>query len=162
MKKSVVNEVNEIKKMMGLNEQYHTLPTDTIARKSTIMGATINPTTPTNLLYLTPRDESGNVVGEKLTYSISGKYSYLGSFDITMRNIKRLSNGNLYAEVKPDNNLAYGAMTKLIPDDKLTADKWLNVTVPNKKINTAINQLKNSSSAEIDAGFGVSITLKNV
>jgi hypothetical protein len=159
MKKSVLTEINEIKKMMRLNEQDHTLPTDTIARKSTIVGAT---TTPTKLLYLTPRDESGNVVGEKLTYSISGKYSYLGSFDITMRDIKRLSNGNLYAEVKPDNNFAYSTMKKLIPDDNLTKDKWLIVTVPNNKINTAINQLKNSSSAEIDAGLGVSITLKNI
>ena len=159
MKKIVINEINEIKKMMGLNEQDHTLPTDTIARKSTIVGVT---TTPTKLLYLTPRDESGNVVGSKLKYSISGKYSYLGSFDITMRNIKRLSNGNLDAEVKPDNDFAHGVMTKLIPNKNLTEDKWLKVTVPNNKINSAINQLKNSSSAEIDAGHGVSITLKNV
>ena len=143
---------------MGLNEQYHTLPTDTIASKSTIVGVT---TKPTKSLYLTPRDESGNVIGDKLKYLISGKYSYLGSFGITMRNIKRLSNGNLYAEVNPDNTLAYSAMIKLIPDDNLTEDKWLKVTVPNNKINSAINQLKKSSSAEIDAGFGVSITLKN-
>lgn len=159
--------INRIKEVMKIDEQNHTLPQDTVASQSLIQSSSPVNSTPTKLLYLTPRNAQGQVTGNKLTYAISGTYSIFGfgggSFNVTMRNIKRLASGNLYAEVKPDNEDAYSTMKTLVPNAHLTAaDKWLVVNVPTAKINDAINQLKSSSVANINAGLGVSITLKNV
>ena len=163
MKKEILSEVNEIKKMMGLNEQNLTLPQDTVAIKSTIESNQINNTTPTKFIYLTPRDANGKVVGDKLTYAISGGYTgYWGSFDVSIRNIKRLTNGALYAEAKPSSSFVDGLMVTTVPKEKLTSDKWFKANIPNSKINTAINALKTSDSVSVDAGNGITVILTNV
>ena len=95
-----------------------------------------------------------------LKYDIKGQYSFF-NFDVNLRNIKRLSNGNLSAEAQPSNPLAATAMRKLVPTENQTKDGWLLVLVPAQKINDSIAQLKknNGGSAKIDAGQGVTITL---
>ena len=162
MKKEILSEVNEIKKMMGLDEQYRTLPQDTVASQSLIQNFNTNNIKSTKYIYLTPRDAEGNVIGKKLTYSISGKYSFLPEFDVEIRNIKRDSNGTLYAEAKPMNSVVDSTMKTAINRKYLTNDGWLEVKVPTSKINGAINKLKKSNSVSIDAGNGVTIILKNV
>jgi len=161
MKKEILSEVNEIKKMMGLDEQSRTIPQDTVAIKSSIENFNTNNKVPAKLIYLTPRDSQGNVIGKKLTYSISGKYSFLPEFDVEIRNITRDSNGTLYAEAKPINSVVDSAM-KAGAGDYLTDDGWLEVKVPTSKINGAINKLKKSNSVSIDAGEGITIILRNV
>ena len=95
-----------------------------------------------------------------MKYDIKGQYSFF-NFDVNLRNIKRLSNGNLSAEAQPSNPLAATAMRKLVPTENQTKDGWLLVLVPAQKINDSIAQLKknNGGSAKIDAGQGVTITL---
>ena len=163
MKKAVISEINEIKKMMGLNEQNLTLPQDTVAIKSSIQSNQTNNATPTKYIYLTPRDANGNVVGKKLTYAISGSLKgYWGDFNVSIRNIKRLTNGALYAEAKPDNSFIDGLMGAAVSKDYLTTDGWFKANIPNSKINVAINTLKTSDSVSVDAGNGITVILTNV
>ena len=95
-----------------------------------------------------------------LKYNIQGEYSIF-DFDVLLRNIQRKSNGDLTAEVKPNNSSVAWTMKKLVPKDNITNDGWLYITIPSIKINQAITQLKQNkgSNAEIDAGQGVTINL---
>ena len=95
-----------------------------------------------------------------LKYNIEGQYSFF-NFDINLRKITRMANGDLFAEAQPSNPLAVKAMKTLIKAEKFSKDGWLLVLVPAQKINDSIAQLKknNGGSAKIDAGFGVTITL---
>ena len=155
-------DINRIKEIMDVGEPNNTVPQDTVAIKSTIESNQTNNATPTKYIYLTPRDANGKVVGDKLTYAISGGYTgYWGSFDVSIRNIKRLTNGALYAEAKPSNSFVDGLMVTTVPKEKLTSDNWFRANIPNSKINTAINALKTSNSVTIDAGNGVEVTLTN-
>ena len=159
--------INRIKEVMKIDEQNLTLPQDTVAIKSTIESNQTNNATPTKYIYLTPRDVNGGVIGnKKLTYAISGSYKgYWGTFDVQIRNIKRLTNGTLYAEAKPINSFINGLMiTSVKADDptKLTLDGWFKANIPNAKINSAINTLKTASSVTVDAGNGIEVILTNV
>jgi hypothetical protein len=95
-----------------------------------------------------------------LKYNISGSYSFF-NFDVEMRNIKRNTDGSLTAEVKPSNGMVHKTLKSLVKKDFLTPDGWLYVRIPVEKINQAIEELKQNrgSSAEIDAGNGVSVEL---
>jgi hypothetical protein len=95
-----------------------------------------------------------------LKYDIKGEYSSF-NFDVYLREIKRLSNGNLYAEAQPSNRMAAWTLKKLVPKENQSEDGWLYVNVPSQKINDAINQLitNKGSTAKIDAGQGIKITL---
>lgn len=98
-----------------------------------------------------------------LKYNISGSYGFLG-FDVELRNIKRLSNGNLYAEAKPSNSNVHGILKRLTPKENQTPDGWLYVNVPSTKINEAIDMLRenNGGTAILKAGHGVTIKLTRV
>lgn len=95
-----------------------------------------------------------------LNYNIEGEYGIF-DFDVFLRNIKRQSNGNLYAEVRPSNNTVAWTMKKIVPKENQSPDGWLYISIPLVKINQAIAQLKQNqgSKAEIDAGQGVTINL---
>ena len=95
-----------------------------------------------------------------LKYNIKGEYSFF-NFDVNLRKITRMANGDLFAEAQPSNPLATKAMQTLVKADNLSKDGWLLVLVPAKKINESIMQLRQNKggSAEIDAGKGVTITL---
>ena len=95
-----------------------------------------------------------------LKYNIKGEYSFF-NFDVNLRKITRLANGDLFAEAQPSNPLATKAMQTLVKANNLSKDGWLLVLVPAKKINESIMQLRqnNGGSAKIDAGKGVTITL---
>lgn len=95
-----------------------------------------------------------------LKYNISGEYGMF-DFNVNLRNIKRQSNGDLTAEVKPDNSTVAWTMKKLVPKDFITEDGWLTIRIPAYKINQSINQLRQNkgTSAEIDAGQGVTVKL---
>jgi hypothetical protein len=95
-----------------------------------------------------------------LKYNIKGEYSFF-NFDVFLRNIKRYPSGDLFAEAQPSNSFAAKAMKALVPKKNQTADGWLNVFVPNQKINDAINKLvvNKGAEAEIDAGQGIKINL---
>jgi nitrogen fixation protein len=119
----------------------------------------------TNIIYLTKRDQKGNILpNTKFSYKVSGSYGFVG-FDINLRNVKRNPlTGALTADVMPKNNTVKGIMMKLIPKDAITADGWLNVYVSTKQINDALTKLHNNdgSSAEIKVGNGVGINLEKV
>ncbi len=119
----------------------------------------------TNIIYLTKRDQKGNILpNTKFSYKVSGSYGFV-DFDIKLRNVKRNPlTGALTADVMPKNNTVKGIMMKLIPKDAITADGWLNVYVSTKQINDALTKLHNNdgSSAEIKVGNGVGINLEKV
>lgn len=95
-----------------------------------------------------------------LKYNIQGEYGFF-DFSVNLRNIKREKNGDLTAEVMPNNRMVAAAVKKLIPKESLTSDNWLMIEVPAAKINQAIAQLRQNqgAKAEIDAGQGVTISL---
>ena len=98
-----------------------------------------------------------------LKYNITGNYGIFG-FDVELRNIKRLSNGNLYAEAKPSNSNVHSILKVLVSKQNLTPDGWLYINVPSTKINEAINMLRQNEggTAILKAGHGVTIKLTRV
>jgi hypothetical protein len=62
----------------------------------------------------------------------------------------------------PKNSTVAGIMKKLIPNNSLTKDGWLSISVPVDKLNDALIQLhKNKgSSAQIKVDGGITINLK--
>lgn len=102
-----------------------------------------------------------------LLYNITGKYRGL-NFDLEIKNIKRLTNKNLTALVKPSGWIGYNAMATSIPDKFFSLDadgeKWLKVEVPKKQIDAAINQLRQNKGVNsiMDAGYGVKLILTAV
>ena len=80
-----------------------------------------------------------------------------------MRNFKRRDDGSLELEAKPDSGVVAFTMRKLVPKPNQTEDGWLRVLIPVEKINAALDKLFNNkgSEAEIDAGSGITIVLRN-
>jgi hypothetical protein len=117
----------------------------------------------TNIIYLTRRGEDGNIIpNTKFSYKLSGSYGFI-NFDIILRKVMRSrSTGVLTAEVMPKNSTVAGIMKKLIPNNSLTKDGWLSISVPVDKLNDALIQLhKNKgSSAQIKVDGGITINLK--
>lgn len=115
-------------------------------------------------LKLTKRNpQNGQIIpNTTLTYKIKGKYGWL-NFGVSMRNFKRNGDGSLELEAKPNSGVVAFTMRKLVPEKNQTADGWLRVLIPIQKINDALDKLfKNKGSeAEIDAGEGITIVLKN-
>jgi hypothetical protein len=126
-----------------------------------------DPKDPKSIL-LAQRDARGAVIPDTThKYTIKGDYGLMG-FDVALRNVRRgKTTGNLYAEAKPTGFVA-GKLMGLLPDknkkgeDLKTADGWLYILVPVDKLNTSIADLvKNQGKkAKIDAGSGVTVTLK--
>jgi hypothetical protein len=107
--------------------------------------------------------KNGQVIpNTTFSYNVEGSYGWF-NFDVNMRNFKRNANGSLELEAKPSNNTIAYTMRKLVPKGNVTTDGWLKVLIPLDKINNALIKLFNNkgSEAEIDAGNGVTITLKN-
>ena len=114
-------------------------------------------------LQLTKRNpQNGQIIpNTTLTYKIEGSYLGIG-FAVTLRNFKRLADGSLELEAKPNNRFVWWSMrTALKGKNVLTEDKWLNVLIPVVKINDALDKLfsKQGSEAVIDAGEGIKIKL---
>jgi hypothetical protein len=125
-----------------------------------------DPKDPKSIL-LAQRDARGAVIpGTTHKYTIKGKYGLMG-FDVALRNIERNRVGDLLAEAKPTGALA-GELMGFLPNktkkgnDLKTKDGWLYIEVPANKLNTSIADLvKNQGKkAKIDAGSGVTVTLK--
>ena len=125
-----------------------------------------------NIIYLTLRDEDGKVVpNSKYSYKISGEYDAgqfipTISFDVKLRNVKRHTSGRLTAEVQPSNSVVNLAMTSLIPEENLTSDGWLVLSVPPDKVNESIRNLKsgggNSSVLNIDEAPQLKILITKI
>lgn len=128
------------------------------ALRSANMGINQN----SNIIYLTKRGPNNTVIpNSKFSYEVSGSYGFF-SFNVKLRNIKRGADGSLNIEAQPSNSAVLSIMKKMVPSNNLTTDGWLKVSIPVDKLNTALDQLfKNKGSvAEIDAGNGVAIELK--
>jgi len=107
--------------------------------------------------------QTGQVIpGTTFSYKVEGKYGWF-NFGVNMRNFKRNSTGALELEAKPNSGTVAWSMRKLVPANNVTKDGWLKVLIPVNKINDALVKLFNNkgASAEIDAGNGVTIKLKN-
>ena len=115
-------------------------------------------------LKLTKRNpHNGQIIpNTTLTYKIKGKYGWL-KFAVNMRNFKRRDDGSLELEAKPDSGIVAFTMRNLVPKPNQTEDGWLRVLIPVEKINAALDKLFNNkgSEAEIDAGSGITIVLRN-
>jgi hypothetical protein len=116
----------------------------------------------TSIIYLTQRDAKGNVIPDsKYSYQVKGKWSFF-SFDITLYNVRRDTNGDLLALAWPTNKTVQATLKKLVPTKSLDPKTgYLNLRIPNAKINEAIVKLRanKGSEASIDAGNGVKVTL---
>jgi hypothetical protein len=125
------------------------------------IGFSSDPKDSESILLAQRRSDGSVIPGTTHRYSIKGEYGYMG-FDVALRNVRRdRKTGDLLAQAKPTGFLA-GKLMKLLPSKNKTADGWLYVQVPVAKLNSSIsNLLKNKGQkAEIDAGQGVSVTLK--
>ena len=115
-------------------------------------------------LKLTKRNpQNGQIIpNTTLTYKIIGKFGGL-KFAVNMRNFKRRDDGSLELEAKPDSGIVAFTMRNLVPKPNQTEDGWLRVLIPVEKINAALDKLFNNkgSEAEIDAGSGITIVLRN-
>lgn len=98
-----------------------------------------------------------------LKYNVEGSYGMF-SFDVLLRNFKRLGDGRLYVEAQPSNSIVRGIVSKLIPTENLTKDGWIKNYIPKDKIDDAIKSLKvnQGEEVEIDAGKGVTLELSLV
>lgn len=115
----------------------------------------------TSIIYLTQRDDKGNVIpNSKYSYQVRGKYQFI-PFDIALYDVKRERNGDLVAKAEPKNKAIKSAMDTFIPAKNKSPEGFLYVRVPNAKINDAVIKLRNNkgSEAAIDAGNGVKIVL---
>ena len=116
----------------------------------------------TSIIYLTQRDAKGNVIPEtKYSYKVKGKWSFF-SFDITLYNVRRDRNGDLLALAWPTNKTIQATLKKLVPTKSFDPKTgYLDLRIPNAKINEAIVKLRanKGSEAVIDAGNGVKVTL---
>lgn len=115
-----------------------------------------------SIIYLTQRDAKNKVVGDsKYSYQVRGKYGIF-SFDISLYNVKRASNGDLFALAWPKNKAIQSTLKTLVPNKNFDpATGYLDLRIPNAKINEAIVKLKanKGSTATIDAGSGIKVTL---
>lgn len=162
------SDIEEIKSMYGLTEA---VPAPTTQRTvmDTISAPTNklvfqNSTNNNNIIFLSVRDNTGKVIPDsKFKYKIGGSYGWF-DFNVNIRNLKRLPNGDLSGEAMPTNSAAAYSMQKLVPSNNLTTDKWLRILVPNDKLTKGIQSLKanKGQKATIDAGQGVEITLEYV
>ena len=115
-----------------------------------------------SIIYLTQRDAKGNVIpNSKYSYQVKGKYKFF-NFDITLYNVKRATNGDLFALAWPTNKMIQSTLKTLAPKgnfDETTG--YLKLRIPNAKINEAIVKLRENkgSEAEVDAGNGVKVIL---
>ena len=126
----------------------------------------------TDIIYLTQRDKDiPNRKKVKYLYKISGEYDAgrlvpTISFDLKLRKVRRGASGWLTAEVQPSNSVVNLAMKTFIPKESLTSDGWLSISVPPKKVNKAISDLKsgggNSSVINLDKAPGLKIILTKI
>jgi hypothetical protein len=116
----------------------------------------------TSIIYLTQRDAKGNVIPDsKYSYQVKGKWSFF-SFDITLYNVRRERSGDLLALAWPTNKTIQATLKKLVPTKSFDPKTgYLNLRIPNAKINEAIVKLRENKGSEavIDAGNGVKVTL---
>jgi hypothetical protein len=116
-----------------------------------------------SIIYLTQRDANNKVVGDsKYSYQVKGKYGILPSFDISLYNVKRASNGDLFALAWPKSKAIQATLKSLVPKSAFDlATGYLSLRIPNAKINDAIIKLRanKGSTAKIDAGNGVDVIL---
>ena len=160
-------EINNIKNMMGLITEDGPIPLMTVLAKPANVG--FDSKDNTNIIYLTQRDNNGNVIpNSKYSYKVSGTYD-AGSlvpdvdFDVILKDVYRDSRGNLKGYAKPTNSFMRTTMNTLVPEKNMK-DGWLILYVPTSKINAGITSLKGKSGKAtiIDAGKGVKINISKV
>jgi hypothetical protein len=140
---------------------FETVPLLTILASPALIG--IGSQNGSSIIYLTQRDANNKVVGDsKYSYQVRGKYGIFPSFDISLYNVKRATNGDLFALAWPTNKTIQALLKKLVPTKSFDpATGYLNLRIPNAKINDAIVKLRENKGSEavIDAGNGVKVTL---
>jgi hypothetical protein len=157
-KKNNIREVNMNLEIRFLNEQT-VVPLMTVL--STPNNVAVNAQDNTDIIFLTMRDKTGKIVpNSKYSYKVRGKKGFI-SFDITLRKVKRLSNGDLSAEAYPKSDIMKGLLS-LIPSKYKTADGYVKILVPNAKITEAIKKLQENKgvNATVDAGNGIDVVFK--
>jgi hypothetical protein len=116
-----------------------------------------------SIIYLTQRDRNNKVVGDsKYSYQVKGKYGILPSFDISLYNVVRATNGDLFALAWPKSKAIQATLKSLAPKGAFDpATGYLSLRIPSAKINEAIIKLRQNkgSDASIDAGHGVKVIL---
>jgi len=140
---------------------FETVPLLTILAAPALIG--IGSQNGSSIIYLTQRDANNKVVGDsKYSYQVRGKYGIFPSFDISLFNVKRAGNGDLFALAWPKSKAIQATLKTLVPTEKFDpATGYLSLRIPNAKINDAIVKLRanKGSEAVIDAGNGVKVTL---
>ena len=119
----------------------------------------------TNIVYLTKRDAQGKEIpGTKFSYKVGGSYGF-ADFNVTLRNVRRDSQGNLLGEALPSSGIVKTAMRKLIPKENQTQDGWLYVRVPVAQLNQALAKLFTNKGAKAEIELekeGIDITLERI
>ena len=158
-KRYLVEESDQKIEKKFISEQ--TVPLLTVLANPFLIG--IGSQNGSSIIYLTQRDANNKVVGDsKYSYQVKGKYGILPSFDISLYNVKRASNGDLFALAWPTSKAIQATLKTLVPTKNFDpATGYLSLRIPTAKINEAIVKLKENkgSTATIDAGNGIKVTL---
>lgn len=159
LKKNHILESNILMENRLLNEQ-SVIPLMTVL--SSPKSVTVTSKDNSNIIYLSQRNEKGQVIPKSTySYKIGGKYGF-ASFEVTLRKVKRLPNGDLSAEASPTGDFMKGILKRLVPKKHRTVDNWLYVLVPNQQVTQAINKLRDNKGAKavMETGQGINITLE--
>jgi hypothetical protein len=157
---------------MILNEQATFMTIFPTVASMTAIGdrnnAAIGSNNGTNIIYLTKRDAKGNVIpNTKFSYRVGGSKGLI-DFNITLRNVRRDYMGNLTGEALPDSKIIASTMKSLISKkspEAITADGWLKIFVPRKKLDAALIELYNNKGREATIELdneGIDITLEKI
>jgi hypothetical protein len=156
--KVIILEMYNLQKKNNINEQNKLLNISTLP----FIGLQDNGEyqNGTKTIYLSSTENNKRVV-----YSYNIKGGFAGKFfDVIIKKLNRNNNtGELNGWAQIENKVLRKSLMWMIP--KKSKDKegnWLYFEVPKNDINKAIDLLKKQSSATINAGSGVTLTLTNI
>ena len=113
----------------------------------------------TKTIYLSSTENN-----KKVLYSYNVKGGYLGKFfDVIIKKLNRNNEGELTGMVQIENKTTRNGVMWMIPkENKDKSGNWIYFKIKKPKLEEAINKLKKQPSANVDAGFGVTLTLTNI
>lgn len=159
LKKKHIIESNILMENRLINEQ-SIVPLMTVLSSPKTVEVTAKDNS--NIIYLSQRNEKGQVIPKSTySYKIGGKYG-LVTFEVSLRKVRRLPNGDLSAEASPTGDFMKGVLKRLVPKKFRTDDNWLYVLVPNAQVTQGINKLRDNKGAKavMETGQGINITLQ--
>jgi len=164
MKKTVISEINEIKKMMKLINEEETenpcLPIDNIRNGRFNYHIVEKARGPSQLLL------TGSLDGKRITpivYDVTGYHPVMGNFDVIIgwaHAQKGYKGGDLRAAVKPD-SWKWPGVSLAIPSENLDEDGFLLIHAYPAKVKEMLRTLASNGgrNATMEFDYGVKLHL---